>query len=82
MTGKTCFDFLIWCALCFEYAYYGVYYQIWLKSGGVCLVKKNARDSSFAEMIFPQHSLIKEKTRPCEQGNWDTWMVLNPWNQV
>ena len=22
------------------------------------------------------------KTRPCEQGNWDTWMVLDPWNQV
>ena len=21
-------------------------------------------------------------TRPCEQGNWDTWMVLDPWNQV
>ena len=29
---------------------------------GVCaLLKKNARDSSFAEMIFPQHSLIKAK---------------------
>ena len=22
------------------------------------------------------------KTRPCEQGNWETWMVLDPWNQV
>ena len=22
------------------------------------------------------------QTRPCEQGNWDTWMVLDPWNQV
>ena len=21
-------------------------------------------------------------TRPCEQGNWDTWMVLDPWNKV
>ena len=21
-------------------------------------------------------------TRPCEQGHWDTWMVLDPWNQV
>ena len=21
-------------------------------------------------------------TRPCEQGNWDTWLVLDPWNQV
>ena len=21
-------------------------------------------------------------TRPCEQGNWDTLMVLDPWNQV
>ena len=21
-------------------------------------------------------------TRPCEQGNWDTWMVLYPWNQM
>ena len=21
-------------------------------------------------------------TRPCEQGNWDTWMILDPWNQV
>ena len=21
-------------------------------------------------------------TGPCEQGNWDTWMVLDPWNQV
>ena len=24
----------------------------------------------------------QNKTRPCEQGNWDTWMVLDPWNQV
>ena len=24
----------------------------------------------------------KSQTRPCEQGNWDTWMVLDPWNQV
>ena len=22
------------------------------------------------------------KTGPCELGNWDTWMVLDPWNQV
>ena len=22
------------------------------------------------------------ETRPCEQGNWDTWMDLDPWNQV
>ena len=22
------------------------------------------------------------ETGPCEQGNWDTWMVLDPWNQV
>ena len=21
-------------------------------------------------------------TRPCEQGNWDTWLVLGPWIQV
>ena len=21
-------------------------------------------------------------TKPCEQGNWDTWMVLDPWDQV
>ena len=20
--------------------------------------------------------------RPCAQGNWDTWMVLDLWNQV
>ena len=24
----------------------------------------------------------RRQTRPCEQGNWDTWMVLDPWNQV
>ena len=24
----------------------------------------------------------QNRTRPCEQGNWDTWMVLDPWNQV
>ena len=27
-------------------------------------------------------SALHEITRPCEQGNWDTWMVLDPWNQV
>ena len=21
-------------------------------------------------------------TRPCEQRNWDTWMVLDPWDQM
>ena len=25
---------------------------------------------------------FRKKTRPCEQGNWDTWVVLDPWNQV
>ena len=25
---------------------------------------------------------IKMVTRPCEQGNWDTWIVLDPWNEV
>ena len=25
---------------------------------------------------------LLSRTRPCEQGNWDTWMVLDPWNQV
>ena len=24
----------------------------------------------------------KKETRPCEQGNWVTWMVMDPWNQV
>ena len=32
--------------------------------------------------IFPFCGGGKKKTRPCEQGNWDTWMVLDPWNQV
>ena len=22
--------------------------------------------------------IIVDETRPCEQGNWDTWMVLDP----
>ena len=29
-----------------------------------------------------QGDLSFQKTRPCEQGNWDTWMVLDPWDQV
>ena len=27
-------------------------------------------------------SEMEELTKPCEQGNWDTWTVLDPWNQV
>ena len=23
-----------------------------------------------------------QKTGPCEQGNWDTWMEMDPWDQV
>ena len=24
----------------------------------------------------------QDKTRSCVQDNWDTWMVLDPWDQV
>ena len=26
--------------------------------------------------------LILNPTRPFEPGNWDTWMVLDPWDKV
>ena len=30
------------------------------------------------------HFAVEEnkKTRPCEQGNWNTWMVLDSWDLV
>ena len=28
------------------------------------------------------YTYIQDSTRPCEKGNWDTWMVPDPWNQV
>ena len=41
--------------------------------------------TTFMLRLFVPHEFdmfsVKE-TRPCEQGNWDTWMVLDPWNQV
>ena len=33
----------------------------------------------FISYLFGDYANI---TRPCEQDNWDTWMVLDPWNQV
>ena len=33
------------------------------------------------KLVKPFEALYK-RTRPCEQGNWDTWVVLDPWNQV
>ena len=34
------------------------------------------------QLLIPYFEGKIVKTRPCEQGNWDTWMVLDPWNQV
>ena len=45
-----------------------------------------ARLSDFYESFVGAREALKKTekdiTRPCEQGNWDTWMVLDPWNQV
>ena len=48
-----------------------------------------ARGSCIRRMAVSMQNTIKKKqkqkitiTRPCEQGNWDTWMVLDPWNQL
>ena len=45
---------------------------------------KNGRYTlnSYRIFLFNSTSTTPELTRPCEQGNWDTWMVLDPWNQV
>lgn len=32
--------------------------------------------------VFQQQQTLLEPTRPCVQVNWDTWIVLDPWDQV
>ena len=38
--------------------------------------------NSYRIFLFNSTSTTPELTKPCEQGNWNTWMVLDPWNQV
>ena len=44
--------------------------------------KENSALSEHTCLINHTVEWDNSKTRPCEQGNWDTWMVLDPWNQV
>ena len=43
-------------------------------------IEKHAISTELSNVRREKHSFCM--TRPCEQGNWDTWMVLDPWNQV
>ena len=45
----------------------------------VSFARANFCGSTLGHFCWKMFSL---QTRPCEQGNLDTWMVLDPWNQV
>ena len=44
--------------------------------------KKKKKDDKKTKAFYDWATTGTPVTRPCEQGNWDTWMVLDPWNQV
>ena len=44
--------------------------------------KKNEETPRPSPKILTYQNSVEKPTRPFEQGNWDTWMVLDPWNQV
>ena len=46
------------------------------------LVTSLAQNNLVVFALINRVEIILLKTRPCEHGNWDTWMVLDPWNQV
>ena len=48
-------------------------------------MKKKSNDNYDASAQVKEQNILPlpcKLTRPCKQGNWDTWMVLDPWNQV
>lgn len=68
MTGKTCFDFLIWRVFCSQASLYGNHGHIWGKIGVCCSFEKKARDSSLAGTTTGLYGLLKMLT--WQSGGW------------
>ena len=47
------------------------------------LVIETPRSVLFFNYVISSFANPKQnKTRPCEQGNWDNWMGPDPWDQL
>ena len=60
----------------------GIYILIPATDNDSRIIRGGETDKTEKGMKDLKHFWVIKKTRPCEQGNWDTWMVLDPWNQV